>query len=469
MAHIAAGEYLESVETIRERNPFPAICGRICSHPCENRCRRSELDEPVNIRSLKRFAADWYFDHLDEMPEPEPFPIISNKKVAVVGAGPCGLSCAYFLVKSGYPVTVYEALPVGGGMLSVAIPEFRLPKEVIEKEIDYIRKRGVEIKYNTPINTNFTVDDLKKSGYSAVFIAAGAQRSQQVGIPGEVEDLEGFYYGLKFLRDVKIGRKVEVGRRVAVIGGGNVALDAARTAIRLGAEEVSIFYRRSREEMPVTKVEYDEALDEGVKVNFLVSPTRIISDNWKVNGLQCIRMQLAQPDVSGRRRPVLISGSEFLAQTDTVVAAVGQAPDLSFLPVDSILERTKWERLAVDDNRLATNVDGVFAGGDFVSGPGMLIEAIAAGRRAAIAIDKHFKGEQSRVVMYDTKDSINEDQIIGMQQEESEETWEPRFRPEIPTLSIEQRKNSFAETELALSEQEAVQEAKRCLRCDLEH
>jgi len=468
VAHIAAGEYLESVETIRDRNPFPAICGRICSHPCEYRCRRGELDEAIDIRALKRFAADWYFDHVMELPAPEPFPVTSDKKVAVVGAGPCGLSCAYFLAKDGYTVTVYEALPVGGGMLSVAIPEFRLPKEVIEKEIDYIAKRGVEIKYNSPINTNFTIDDLKKEGYAAVFIAAGAQRSQQVGIPGELEDLEGFYYGLKILRDVKIGRQVEVGRRVAVIGGGNVALDAARTAVRLGADEVAIYYRRSREEMPVTEVEYEEALAEGVQVNFLVSPTRIESDNWKAIGLQCTRMQLGEPDAGGRRRPVPIPGSEFFAEADTVIAAVGQAPDLSFLPRDSALERTRWERLAVDDNRLATSVDGVFAGGDFVSGPGMLIEAIAAGRRAALAIDKYFKGEQSRVIMYDTKSDIAHDEIEETTQEEGEETWEPKSRPEILGLSVEERKTSFKETELVLSEQQAREEAKRCLRCDLE-
>ncbi|MBS3947771.1 MAG: FAD-dependent oxidoreductase, partial [Dethiobacter sp.] len=220
LAHIAEGEYLEAVETIRERNPFPGICGRICHHPCEVRCRRGELDEAVSIRALKRFVADWYFEHAGTLPEPQPFRRVHKQKVAVVGAGPCGLSCAYFLAKAGYPVTVFEALPVGGGMLSVAIPEFRLPREVIEKEIDYIIKRGVEIKYNTPVNRGMSIEALRKQGYEAVFIAAGAQRSQRVGIPGEIEDLEGFYYGLRFLRDVKTGKPVRIGRRVVVIGGG---------------------------------------------------------------------------------------------------------------------------------------------------------------------------------------------------------------------------------------------------------
>jgi NADH-quinone oxidoreductase subunit F len=471
VAQIANGEYLEAVDTIRERNPFPAICGRICHHPCEGRCRRGELDEAVAIRGLKRFAADWYFDHVGELPEPKPFPQTRNQKVAVVGAGPTGLSCAYFLAQMGYPVTVFEALPLGGGMLSVAIPDFRLPREVIEKEINYIGKKGVDIKYNTPINVNFTIEDIKSSGFEAVFIAAGAQKSQSIGIPGELEDTEGFYYGLRFLRDVKVGKPVKVGRRVAVIGGGNVALDSSRTALRLGAEEVSIFYRRSREEMPVTEVEYDETLAEGIQVNFLISPTRIVSENWKVGGLQCVRMRLGEPDAGGRRRPIPISGSEFFAPADTVIAAVGQAPDLSFLPPDSALERTRWERLAVDENRLTTNVAGVFAGGDFVSGPGMVIEAIAAGRRGAIAIDKYLRRDTSRVEMYDLKPSVISPVTATSVSEEAvsaEETWEPQFRPETPHLPLSERKGSFKEIELSFSEEKAKQEAKRCLRCDLE-
>ena len=464
VSQIAAGEYLEAVDAIRDRNPFPAICGRICHHPCEGRCRRGELDESVAIRALKRFAADWYFDHLGELPAPEPFPQTHSQKVAVVGAGPTGLSCAYFLAQMGYPVTVFEALPIGGGMLSVAIPDFRLPREVIEREIDYIARRGVEIKYNAPINVNFTIEDIKSSGFEAVFIAAGAQKSQSIGIPGELEDIEGFYYGLRFLRDIKIGRPVKIGRSVAVIGGGNVALDSARTALRLGADEVSIFYRRSREEMPVTEIEYDAALAEGIQVNFLVSPTRIVSNDWRVTGLQCVHMKLGEPDASERRRPIPVPGSEFVASADTVIAAVGQAPDLSFLPPDSALERTRWERLAVDENRLITNVPGVFAGGDFVFGPGMVIEAIASGRRGAIAIDKYLKGDTSRVEMYDLKPGVIEEEIRG----EGEESWESQFRPEIPQLPLEESKGSFKEIELGFTEDKARQEAKRCLRCDLE-
>ncbi|NLA27396.1 MAG: FAD-dependent oxidoreductase, partial [Firmicutes bacterium] len=465
VSQIKEGAYLEAVETIRERNPFPAICGRICHHPCEERCRRGELDDPVAIKALKRFAADWYFENIAQLPPPEPFAVVHSQKIAVIGAGPCGLSCAYFLAQMGYPVTVFEALPVGGGMLSVAIPDFRLPQEVINQEIGYITRRGVEIKYNSPININFTIDDLKREGYSAIFIAAGAQKSQRIGIPGELEDLEGFHYGLRFLRDVKVGKAVGIGSRVAVIGGGNVALDTARTALRLGAREVTILYRRSREEMPVSKMEYDETLAEGAQVQFLTAPTRIVSENWKVRGLQCIRMQLGEPDAGGRRRPLPLPGSEFFLAVDTVFAAVGQAPDLSFLPPDSALERTRWETLVVDENSLISNVPGVFAGGDFVTGPGMVIETIAAGRRGALAIDKYLKGDPSRIEMYDSRPEFIAEEL---QLDEEEETWEPQYRPEIPRLPFEERIKNFKETELALEEEQARQESSRCLRCDLE-
>jgi NADH-quinone oxidoreductase subunit F len=464
VAHVAAEEYLESIQTIRERNPFAAVCGRICHHPCEGKCRRGELDAPVAIRSLKRFAADWYSSHFAELPPPEPFPRTRPQKISVVGAGPTGLSCAYYLAQMGYGVTVFEALPVGGGMLSVAIPEFRLPQKIIQQDIDYITGRGVQIKYDTPINVNLTVEDLKKDGFAGIFIAAGAQRSQRIGIPGELEDLEGFYYGLRFLRDIKVGKNVRVGHKVAVIGGGNVALDAARTALRLGADDVAIFYRRSRDEMPVTEVEYDEAVAEGIITNFLVSPTRIVNDKWKVTGLQCIRMQLGEMDNSGRRKPAAIPNSDFFAGADTVIAAVGQAPDLSFLPPDSALERTRWETLKVNSNTLSTNIPGVFAGGDFVTGPGMVIHAIAAGKRGALAIDKYLRSDTSWIEMYDIKKEV----ILPPAVKAEEETWEQQSRIEVPTLPTEQRKRSFQEIELSFGEEVAIQEAKRCLRCDLE-
>jgi NADH-quinone oxidoreductase subunit F len=273
---------------------------------------------------------------------------------------------------------------------------------------------------------------------------------------------------LRFLRDVRLGKHVEIGSRVAVLGGGNVALDSARTALRLGAGEVNIYYRRSRDEMPVTELEFDEAVAEGIQMNFLVNPTRIVSENWQVTGLHCVRMRLGALDAGGRRQPMPIADSDFTAEADTVIAAVGQAPDLSFLPADSALERTRWETLVVDSNTLATNVEGVFAGGDFATGPGMVVEAIAAGRRGAMAIDKYLRGDTSPVHMYDTRAEIVEEAVPPAEEEEEDEVWEEKPRLEVPVLSTEQRKRSFEEIELGFSEEQAIEEAKRCLRCDLE-
>ncbi len=461
VALIAAGKYKEATELIRERNPFPAICGRICHHPCEIKCRRGELDEPVAIRSLKRFAADWYFQQEAEWPPP--FPKTKPAKVAIIGAGPTGLTCAYFLARLGYPVTVFEALPVGGGMLAVAIPDFRLPKEIIQKEIDYIVRRGVEIRYNCPIGQQFSLDDLFKEGYRAIFIAAGTQKSQRVGIPGEEEGMEGLLYGLSFLRDVKLGKEIRLGKRVAVIGGGNTAFDAARTALRLGAEEVDLYYRRSREEMQVTEVEYNEAIEEGVKVHFLVNPTRVIHDGRRVKGLECIHMKLGEADESGRRRPLPILGTEFYVEAETVIPAVGQAPDLSFLPPDTKLERTKWETLVVNPNNLATNIPGIFAGGDFVTGPTYVIQAIAAGRRGALAIDKYLRGDKTPVEIIDARaDLLPEAQPPNLEEVPAECPRVP-----MPVLSLNERRQSFQEIECGFTEERARLEAKRCLRCDL--
>ncbi len=462
VAYIANGKYFEAAELIRERNPFPAICGRICHHPCERKCRRGELDEPVSIRVLKRFAADWYFENVKELPEP--FPVTKKEKIAIVGAGPSGLTCGFFLRKMGYRVTVFEALPVGGGMMGVAIPDFRLPKEIIEKEVSYIQARGVEIQYNSPINVNRTVEDLRKEGYDAVFIGAGAQSSHKMGIPGEVEGLEGLHYGLSLLRDIKVGKRIQVGERVALIGGGNTAMDSARSCLRLGAKTVDVYYRRTRQEMPVSDAEYREAVEEGVRFHFLTAPTRIISENWKVKGLECIRMRLGEPDETGRRRPVPIEGSMFFAPADTIIPSIGQAPDLSFLPADSKLERARWGALEVDANTLSTNIPGIFAGGDFVTGPTTAIQAIAAGRRGAIAIDKYLQRDFSRVEIRDETLQV----VHKAKTAEQDEGMELKPRRPVPALSPEDRIRGFDEIEIGYPKEDARAEAGRCLRCDLE-
>lgn len=463
VAHIERGEYLQAVETIRERNPFPAVCGRICHHPCEKRCRRGELDEPIAIRALKRFAADWYFHHMAELPTPNPFAVTKKERVAIIGAGPAGLTCAYFLAQMGYGVTVFESSSFAGGMLSGALPDFRLPRAIVQNEVDYIVKRGVQIIYNSPIDDKFTLTELNKLGYTAVFIATGAAKSQPLGIPGEQENIKGFYYGLNFLQDIKKGKSIEIGSRVAIIGGGNVALDAARTALRLGASEVAIYYRRSREEMPVTEIEYNEAIEEQVKMNFLLSPTKIISNHDRITHINFVKIELGDLDSSGRRQPKPISGSDFSVEVDTIIAAVGQSPDLSFLQKEESIEKNKQGRFMVDSNSLSTNVPAIFAGGDFVTGPAMVIDAISAGRRAALAIDKYFSGDKTPVRLHYKKNEVTP--FPGNLIQEVED-FEPQQK--IPQISVNERKNNFNEIELIYPEEKANLEARRCLRCDLE-
>jgi NADH-quinone oxidoreductase subunit F len=461
VAFISQGDYAKAVDVIRQRNPFPAICGRICHHPCEGKCRRGEVDEALSIRYLKRFAADWAYQQIKE--PPEPFPVTRPQKVAVVGAGPAGLTCAYFLAEMGYKTTVFEALPTGGGMLAVGVPEFRLPKDVLFREIKHIQDKGVEIHYDSPIDEYHTVDDLKAEGFDAVFIAAGAHKSQELGIPGEDESLEGLLYGLHLLRDVKTGQPVRIGSRILIIGGGNTAIDAARSALRKGARHVTVLYRRSREEMPVSPIEFHEAEEEGVEFQFLVSPTRIESENNKVTGVRFIRMMLGEADESGRRRPMPIPGSEFYLQADMVIPAVGQAPDLSFLPPDSRLERAKWGALKADPVTLCTNIPWIFAGGDFVTGASMVIYAIAAGRRAALSIDRYFRGVKERLIIRDEKYPD-----LPLPPAEPEKLDQIRERIPMPRMRPEERIAGFEEFEMGFTEDQARVEAARCLRCDLE-
>ncbi|MCK5514602.1 MAG: FAD-dependent oxidoreductase, partial [Deltaproteobacteria bacterium] len=399
---------------------------------------------------------------------PPPFPKTKSQKVAIVGAGPTGLTCAFYLARMGYPATVFEALPVGGGMLMVGVPEFRLPKAVVQKEIEYIEQRGVEIKYNTPVNINFTLEDIKKQGYDAIFVAGGAQKSQKIGIPGEDESLGGLYYGLSFLRDVKLEKEVYVGREVVVVGGGNVAFDVARSALRLPWDgekqrEVHIVCLESREEMPAFEEEVEEAIDEGVFIHHSLGIKKVLSEEEKVTGIETLAVDSVF-DEEGRFHPTYIPDSEGFFPTDTLIMSVGQAPDLSFLPPDSDLERTKWETLEVNPNNLATNIPGIFAGGDFVTGPTFIIESIAAGRRGAVAIDKYLQGDETPVLFVDEKEETPSETV----EEELKDVEEERLRVKMPTAPSEDRIHDFREIELGFTEEKACEEAKRCLRCDLE-
>lgn len=453
IALIAAGKYKESLDLIREENPFPAVCGRVCTHPCETECTRGQLDEPISICQLKRFVADEVMLSGNDTP---PKPMESrNKKVAIVGSGPAGLSAAYYLALWGYQPTVFEALPVAGGMLAVGIPSYRLDKEALNAEIDFIKSVGVEVRTNTPIGDSLTLKDLTAQGYEASFIAIGAHRNNPMGVEGE--DLKGVAPAVEFLRDVNLNRSVRIGERVAVIGGGNVAMDAARTALRLGAREVSIVYRRSRQEMPAAGEEIEEAEEEGVVLRYLAAPVRIIGKGGKVTALECVKMELAEPDESGRRRPVPIKGSEFTLSVDMVVPAIGQSPDLSFLGSDVQIGTGKGSTIKIDEVTFETNIPGVFAGGDAVLGPATVIQAIAAGKEAAVSIDRHLRGEDLRAGrerdFTDVKMPLD-----GIKK---------RARMETPKVLAEERKRDFREVALKFSEEIAKAEAERCLACGL--
>ena len=362
-ALIAEGRYEEALSLIRLTMPLAGICGRVCNHPCENMCKRGEIDEPIAISSLKRFASDWELKAGEDGPSQLFWKSRKTDRVAVIGAGPAGLNAAYHLGRRGYPVTIFEALPVAGGMLAVGIPDYRLPRKVsgerhpLSSASTMSRSRRARPWAETSPSRLFS-----KQGYKAVFLGAGRSSEPEDERPGE--EAKGVFPGVDFLRRVNLGEKIEVGEKVAVIGGGNVAIDAARTALRLGAKEVSIVYRRTRDEMPANDEEIEEAEHEKIKLLYLVAPTRIVTENGKVKGLECQRMELGDFDASGRRRPVPVKGSEFIMEVDGVIPAIGYIPDLSCLPQNDGFKTTKAGTLSVDPITLATHLPGVFAGGD---------------------------------------------------------------------------------------------------------
>ena len=449
---VKEGKYKEALKIIMEDLPLPGVLGRICPHECEDACRRCEVDEPVAIRDLKRLAAD-QFDpreiEIDCLPPRE-------ERVAIIGSGPAGLSAAYHLAWKGVLSTIFEALPETGGMLRVGIPAHRLPREILDQEIELITNLGVEIKTNTPLGADLAIDDLLNDGYKAVYLALGAHKGIELGIPGE--KAEGVRQGVDFLREVNLTGKADVGKNVAIIGGGNVAIDVSRSAVRLGAKEVRIIYRRTRAEMPAWEEEIIASESEGVMITYLAAPQEVLTRDGSVVGLRCIRMELGEPDSSGRRRPVPIPGSEYDMEIDQLIPAIGQQPDLSAIENVADLKFSRWGTTEVDAVTYATDCKGVFAGGDLQTGPATAIAAIAAGREAAESIVRYLDGQD---MTKGREPEINENPVYRPIQDDEPEI--PRAK--MPELPVEKRTGNFQEVELGYDEASGQAEAGRCLNC----
>jgi len=453
---IATGQFEEAIRVGRETNPFLSVCGRICDHPCMSKCRRNELDDPVAIRSLKRFIGDYAREKnissgIWVSPETQP------EKVAIIGSGPSGLSCAYFLARLGYPVTVYERLPVAGGMLAVGIPEYRLPKDILESEIQLIRDLGVKIQTRTTVGRDITIRDLLAQDYKAIYAAVGMYGDRALRVPGE--EANQVLQGVDFLTDVNLGKKVQVGQNVAIIGGGNTAVDAARTVLRLGAKKATIVYRRTREEMPAFEDEIQESYEEGIDMVFLAAPTRIIlGEEGQVTGMECIRMRLGDYDNQGRRMPVPIEGDLFTLDVDTVIPAIGEFADVRDLFIDMDVATNKNGTIAVDDEG-QTNIPGIFAGGDVSIGAATVIKAISAGERAAVAIDRYLRGDLNRHYPW----RVRSRSPVSFDPS-AEPVDYPIVSPKL--LSVTKRRKGFVEVQTGMSVRIAKKEAERCLRCD---
>ena len=469
VALAALGRYRDALAIVKERNPLPAVCGRICTRPCEvTGCRRGLVDEAVAIDSVKRFLAD--LDLAGEAPwRPEVAPP-NGRKVAVVGAGPAGLSCAFYLARRGYAVELLEAQPEAGGMLRYGIPEYRLPKDVLDLEVSQILDLGVRLSTNVRLGRDFTVASLRQGGFDAVFLGLGAWEGSRMRVADE--DSPGVLSGIEFLGRLGLRRNVELYGRVLVVGGGNTAIDCARTALRLGAGEVRLLYRRTRAEMPANGAEIVEAEHEGVRMDFLVAPVRVLRrEDGRVAGLECVRMELGEPDASGRRSPRPIRGSELRVEGDFVLAAIGQTTHLQelvdgrvpgFLPLGESLALTRWQTLQVDERTFETTVDGVFAGGDVVTGAATAIEAIAAGRRAAFAIDRYVttgRAEPEPVEVYSRRDAFRPVRSEDLPPGSGE------GRRQMPTLLPVERVRSFAEVETGYAPEDVRHESRRCLEC----
>ena len=459
IALIASRKYEEAFRVIMKDNPLPSVCARVCNHPCELACRAGESGEPISIRGLKRFVMDWAKKNgISYVPEP----VKQNReKIAIIGAGPAGLTAGYFLARKGFRPTIFEALSVAGGMMAVGIPDHRLPGRVVQKDIQLIKNAGVEIRTDKILGKDFTIDGLFKAGYKAVFCATGAGKSLRMGIPGE--DAEGVLHSLEYLRAVNLGKKTSVGKRVVVVGGGNSAIDAARVALRdKNCREVTIFYRRTKAEMPALGEEVEAAIEEGIDIQFLVTPVNVVTSYGKATAIECVRMRLGEPDASGRPKPVPIEGSNFTHGLDTLILAISERPDTSYLGEGDEIRR-HGENIIIDEETAMTTRAGVFAGGDAVTGPNMVVEAMAAGKLAAETIEKYIAGKPLRRDYPLTRPSVYIKPWLL-----SEEEIQKARRPKMAYLSLRERAHSFKEVEIGLTEESAVREARRCLRCDLE-
>ncbi|MFH2005806.1 MAG: FAD-dependent oxidoreductase, partial [bacterium] len=453
---IAEGRFAEALAVERRDNPLPAVCGRICPHPCETECSRNELDAPVAICALKRFLTDWEAEHPDQAP---PVPEITDRpeKVAILGGGPAGLTAARDLRLQGYQVTIFEALGHLGGMLRYGIPDYRLPPATLEQEIKTaVLDLGVLVQLNTRVGEDVTVNKLRAQGFKAFLLALGAHQGLKLGIPGEEDTTDGIVDAAAFLHDVNAGKEVKLHGKVFVVGGGNVAMDAARTSLRLGADEVTVLYRRAREQMPANPWEIEEAEDEGIRFRLLCNPVRIHHEGGKLRSIECLEMELGEPDASGRRRPVPKAGSEFRVEADFLIPAISQKPELEPLRADVDQMISKWGTLDVDPVTLQSATRDVFAAGDAVSGPKTAVEAIAAGRRAAESIHRHLTGQDLLADRTPRRGQRVQKDVTGLTVSE---------RLHMRELAAEKRKTNFEEVALGYTEEEAVAEAKRCLDC----
>jgi formate dehydrogenase beta subunit len=444
----------ESLDLIREKCILPGVVGRVCTHPCEDACVRKDIDEPLSIRLLKRAAADYDLQHGGSPLEASPTD--RKERIAIIGAGPAGLAAAYHLRLMGYGVTIFETLPHAGGMAAVGIPEYRLPRDILNHEIDLIKRMGVEIKVNSRLD-KLSLKDIKGKGYNAVFVAIGAHQGNKIGVEGEEEGYEGFVDGVQFLRELNLGLKMRPRKKVIIVGGGDVAMDCSRSCARLGFKEITIIYRRSRVEMPARDEEIEEAKKEGIAIRFLTNPVKIVAKDGKVTGIQCIKMKLGSPDESGRRRPLPIKGSEFHMDTDMIIAAIGQRPELPIIPDKERVEITGWGTIKVDPVTYMTDVEGVFAGGDCVTGPAILIDALHTGNRVAKSIDRYLHGGSlSSEISFDGLD-LKGQRARGYTVKDKAQG--------VEFLDTKKRTGNFEEVEGGFNAVEAMNEAQRCLRC----